>query len=324
METALDSSLCAVITDSKLRWPHYGEMYSRGVAMHSIWSRPQRQPWMSRSIALRFQSQEEIVDLLHAAPFQGIIPRPYLKGIYLGFRPASLCVSVDHSQLSLDISLNITLEFCGVRLTEIGSCRFLVEGEKLESKMQKLESQYNSLQVLSVINKLGTKEVCPGSFPFIHPSILRSVRCLFARLFVRSYVRLYVLSFVQVPSDPESPILNLWTPPFPVPRKLTSVDLPNHRRSPTPKRETCWPRNVCAAGCPSLRWCSKEPKTRSLTTSGRRPCRPTESWASTSARSFTASGVRSSSTTASHSGRTSWRSSKHDWLAFLCFLCLTE
>jgi len=26
------------------------------------------------------QTQEEIADLLHAAPFQGIIPRPYVKG----------------------------------------------------------------------------------------------------------------------------------------------------------------------------------------------------------------------------------------------------
>ncbi|XP_066016984.1 cytoplasmic FMR1-interacting protein 2 [Pocillopora verrucosa] len=58
-----------------------------------------------------FLSQEEIIDLLHAAPFQGIIPRPYLK-----------------------------------------------DGEKLQAKMEKLEKQYNSLQVLSTITKLGTKE----------------------------------------------------------------------------------------------------------------------------------------------------------------------
>jgi len=34
-----------------------------------------------------------------------------------------------------------------------------VEGEKLDGKMKKLETQYNSLQVLSIITKLGTKEV---------------------------------------------------------------------------------------------------------------------------------------------------------------------
>ncbi|XP_048589343.1 cytoplasmic FMR1-interacting protein 2-like [Nematostella vectensis] len=56
-------------------------------------------------------SQEEVIDLLHAAPFQGIIPRPYLK-----------------------------------------------EGEKIEGKMKKLETQYNSLQVVSIVNRLGTKE----------------------------------------------------------------------------------------------------------------------------------------------------------------------
>ncbi|KAK3742408.1 hypothetical protein QZH41_020714 [Actinostola sp. cb2023] len=56
-------------------------------------------------------SQEEVMDLLLAAPFQGIIPEPYLE-----------------------------------------------DGEKLEGKMKKLESQYSSLQVVSIINRLGTKE----------------------------------------------------------------------------------------------------------------------------------------------------------------------
>lgn len=60
-----------------------------------------------------------------------------------------------------------------------GSCSFLrltvfvfflsmAEGEKLQAKMEKLEKQYNSLQVLSTITKLGTKEVYSQS------SILRS------------------------------------------------------------------------------------------------------------------------------------------------------
>ena len=35
----------------------------------------------------------------------------------------------------------------------------MAEGEKLQAKMEKLEKQYNSLQVLSTITKLGTKEV---------------------------------------------------------------------------------------------------------------------------------------------------------------------
>ena len=33
------------------------------------------------------------------------------------------------------------------------------EGEKLESKMKKLEQQYAPFQVVSLISKLGTKEV---------------------------------------------------------------------------------------------------------------------------------------------------------------------
>lgn len=44
----------------------------------------------------------------------------------------------------------------------------MAEGEKLQAKMEKLEKQYNSLQVLSTITKLGTKEVYSQS------SILRS------------------------------------------------------------------------------------------------------------------------------------------------------
>lgn len=46
----------------------------------------------------------------------------------------------------------------------------MAEGEKLQAKMEKLEKQYNSLQVLSTITKLGTKEVYSRS------SILRSWR----------------------------------------------------------------------------------------------------------------------------------------------------
>ena len=44
----------------------------------------------------------------------------------------------------------------------------MADGEKLQAKMEKLEKQYNSLQVLSTITKLGTKEVNSRS------SILRS------------------------------------------------------------------------------------------------------------------------------------------------------
>ncbi|CAB4007936.1 Hypothetical predicted protein [Paramuricea clavata] len=56
-------------------------------------------------------SIDEVLDLLQAAPFQGIIPRPYLQ-----------------------------------------------EGEKLESKMKKLEQQYAPFQVVSLISRFGTKE----------------------------------------------------------------------------------------------------------------------------------------------------------------------
>jgi len=59
-----------------------------------------------------FQNQEEIRDLLHAAPFQNIIPRPFIK-----------------------------------------------EGEKLETKVKKLEAKYESLHLVPLIEKLGTPQV---------------------------------------------------------------------------------------------------------------------------------------------------------------------
>ena len=46
-----------------------------------------------------------------------------------------------------------------VKLTGVFILFFLLEGEKLDNIMKGLETQYNSLQVLSTITKLGTKEV---------------------------------------------------------------------------------------------------------------------------------------------------------------------
>lgn len=90
------------------------------------------------------------MDLLHAAPFQGIIPRPYLKGIVNGDNldlvwrqrgPKWRLFTTSDSFLAFLFFLSIT------------------DGEKLQAKMEKLEKQYNSLQVLSTITKLGTKKV---------------------------------------------------------------------------------------------------------------------------------------------------------------------
>ena len=64
---------------------------------------------MEPSLCFVFLLQEEVGDLLAAAPFQNIIPRPFLK-----------------------------------------------EKEKLESKMEKLEKKYAALQIVPIIDKLGT------------------------------------------------------------------------------------------------------------------------------------------------------------------------
>lgn len=60
-----------------------------------------------------------------------------------------------HSFAIMTVSL-----LCADReINSFASFSFVPEGEKLENKMKKLETQYNSLQVLSTITKLGTKEV---------------------------------------------------------------------------------------------------------------------------------------------------------------------
>ena len=64
----------------------------------------------------------------------------------------------------------------------------LVEGEKLEVKMKKLETQYSALQVMSSVNRLGTKEVRNLlTFTFL----LFSFRTQAARIFLskRSYLK---------------------------------------------------------------------------------------------------------------------------------------
>ncbi|XP_070552583.1 cytoplasmic FMR1-interacting protein 2-like isoform X2 [Ptychodera flava] len=62
-------------------------------------------------------AQEEVCDLLHAAPFQNIIPRPFVK-----------------------------------------------DSEQLETKMKKLEAKYAPLQVVPIIEKLGSSEQAMISF----------------------------------------------------------------------------------------------------------------------------------------------------------------
>ena len=76
------------------------------------------------------------MDLLHAAPFQGIIPRPYLKGIV---NSENLRLRQRDTKRRLFSTSDSFLSFLFLSITE---------GEKLQAKMEKLEKQYNSLQVL--------------------------------------------------------------------------------------------------------------------------------------------------------------------------------
>jgi len=71
-----------------------------------------------------------------------------LQSIYLDTQFCSNDGPVTQGLLCADLGMNSFFSFS-----------LLPDGEKLENKMKKLETQYNSLQVLSTITKLGTKEV---------------------------------------------------------------------------------------------------------------------------------------------------------------------
>lgn len=71
-------------------------------------------------------SQEEVCDLLHAAPFQNILPRPYCKGERL----LSYCVPKSNPPIP--------------------------EGEKPETKQKRLEAKYAALQIVPNVEKYGT------------------------------------------------------------------------------------------------------------------------------------------------------------------------
>lgn len=77
-----------------------------------------------------FQSQEEIIDLLHAAPFQGIIPRPYLKGWLI------VVVVVDVSFLIYYFIFSHTLS------SFWGSCILIREGNKHTIKQTNKQKEY--------------------------------------------------------------------------------------------------------------------------------------------------------------------------------------
>lgn len=80
-------------------------------------------------------SQEEVCDLLHAAPFQNILPRPYCKG----------------NIFKLYVQNNLIFE--NIIITSI------LEGEKPETKQKRLEAKYAALQIVPNVDNLGTAKV---------------------------------------------------------------------------------------------------------------------------------------------------------------------
>lgn len=89
------------------------------------------------------QSQEEVCDLLHAAPFQNILPRVYIKG-----------------------TQNTSVLLTGRRYVFFKPVVFVlnIEGERLEVRMKRLEAKYAPLHLVPLIERLGTPQV--GHAPF--------------------------------------------------------------------------------------------------------------------------------------------------------------
>lgn len=85
-------------------------------------------------------SQEEVCDLLQAAPFQNILPR---------------CVLVFITEFFCEF---LYIDYFKLRclLLELLHRPFVKEGEKLEAKQKKLENKYAALQIVANIEKLGT------------------------------------------------------------------------------------------------------------------------------------------------------------------------
>lgn len=90
-------------------------------------------------------SQEEVCDLLHAAPFQNILPRPFCKG---NFREPNIFFS------PRILSMFVIAVFIIILRKDD-----FAEGEKPETKQKRLEAKYAALQIVPNIEKLGTAKV---------------------------------------------------------------------------------------------------------------------------------------------------------------------
>ena len=75
-----------------------------------------------------YQGQEEVLDLLQAAPFQNMYPRPFVKGIY-------------HSH----VHVHVLLSHVHTR----------TEDQSAEIVMQQMDQQYAPLHLVSMVTKYG-------------------------------------------------------------------------------------------------------------------------------------------------------------------------
>jgi len=82
-------------------------------------------------------SQNEVCDLLHAAPFQNIFPRPFVDGKHVN-------------------QVNLSAEQTFVQVYECNS--ILIEGETLEENQTRLESKYAAMHIIDNIEKFGTEK----------------------------------------------------------------------------------------------------------------------------------------------------------------------
>lgn len=90
-------------------------------------------------------------DLLHAAPFQNILPRVYIKG-----EPDVKLLSLEFWSVLGQSLLIKNVNVCSVFLTVL-VCS--TEGERLEVRMKRLEAKYAPLHLVPLIERLGTPQV---------------------------------------------------------------------------------------------------------------------------------------------------------------------
>lgn len=118
------------------------------------------------------QSQEEVCDLLHAAPFQNILPRVHVKG-KPSVSDAKSCTDNGRAQGAFPDHrhhFGAPARADSVR----NACIPSTEGERLDAKMKRLEAKYTALHMVPLVERLGTPQVRPARLILLPQLAFRS------------------------------------------------------------------------------------------------------------------------------------------------------